>query len=226
MASVTTWFPVIGLLVGAMSGVVWMLAFTVVSPLSASAIATMTGVIITGAFHHDGLADSMDGLVGGWTSEQRRQILKDSRHGTYGVMAIVLQIVLQVSLLSEFSSRAGFIALTVAHCLGRTSAVWMMKTGVGLSEGLGASYVADVQNRHIFLSSLSCFLVLGVLVGIITVPVVIAVGFTVFIFSQWAIRKIGGIVGDVLGAAEQIGESVALLVLVIFFRQGFEYPWW
>ena len=91
MGGVSSWFPIVGAVVGLIASGVWVVGNTVLAPLSASALTIAVIVLITGAFHHDGLADSMDGLVGGWNPEQRREILKDSRHGTYGVMALVLQ---------------------------------------------------------------------------------------------------------------------------------------
>ena len=226
MGAVTTWFPTVGIIVGVLCGAVWAAASSLVSPLSASALAITSAVLVTGAFHHDGLADSMDGLVGGWTPAQRREILKDSRHGTYGVMALVLQMVLQISLLADLPIKSGVVALVVAHCVGRTSAVWVMKSGSGLNEGLGSSYVADVRWTNIVAATITSFVVLGALLGPFAVAVIAGVALAIFPFAGWAIKKIGGIVGDILGATEQVGETAALLVLVILHRQAVSIPWW
>lgn len=226
IAGLTSWFPVTGALIGSITASVWILASSLVSPLSASVLAMLTAVCITGAFHHDGLADAMDGLVGGWTSDQRLSILKDSRHGTYGVMALVLQVALQVSLLSELPVKTGAVALVVIHSLGRTSAVWMMKSGRGLKEGMGANYVAEVRWAHLGIATVWCSVIVVLLLGVIGIVVMATVAMAAYIFSHWARRKIGGIVGDVLGAIEQVGESIALIVLVILHRHDFLIPWW
>jgi adenosylcobinamide-GDP ribazoletransferase len=226
MGGVSSWFPIVGAVVGLIASGVWVVGNTVLAPLSASALTIAVIVLITGAFHHDGLADSMDGLVGGWNPEQRREILKDSRHGTYGVMALVLQVAIQVSLLSELSVASGVVALVICQSVGRAAAVWIMKSGAGISEGLGANYVSDVKVGNIVFATLTCFLLMGSLMGPMFVIVAAVVYLVSRFFAQWAIKKIGGIVGDVLGATEQVGESVALLTIVVLVHQGVTIPWW
>ena len=82
------WFPVVGAVIGLMIGMVWLGLNELVSPLTSATIAVMVGVMITGAFHEDGLADTADSL-GGYTPERRLEIMKDSRVGTFGVLALV-----------------------------------------------------------------------------------------------------------------------------------------
>lgn len=228
MGGVSSWFPIVGAFIGLIASGVWIVGNIVLAPLSASALTITFIVLITGAFHHDGLADSMDGLVGGWNPEQRREILKDSRHGTYGVMALVLQVAIQVSLLSELSVVSGVVALVICQSVGRAGAVWIMKSRFGITEGggLGANYVSDVKARNIAFATLTCFLLMGSLMGPVFVVVAAVVYLVSRFFAQWAIKKIGGIVGDVLGATEQVGESVALLTIVVLVHQGINIPWW
>ncbi len=226
MGGVSAWFPVVGILLGCVSSGVWILCNSILSPLSSSVLTIASLVIITGAFHYDGLADSMDGLVGGWTVQQRLDILKDSRHGTYGVMALVLQVALQISLLSELNATSGVVALLVSQSIGRASAVWIMGSGAGLNEGLGANYVKDVKVRHQIFATVFALLILFALMGISGTVVLIAVFVVTRLFASWAVKKIGGIVGDVLGATEQIGESVALVTIVGLVAKGVTIPWW
>src|SRR5690606_32357151 len=94
------WFPVVGASVGAVAAAVWAGANELLAPLPSAALAITIGAMVTGAFHHDGLADMADAFGGGWGREQRLRILKDSRHGTYGVMALVCAVLLQVSALA------------------------------------------------------------------------------------------------------------------------------
>ena len=82
------WFPIAGALIGAaVGGVAAGMNELVATPVAAT-LAVITGLLITGAFHEDGLADVADAFGGGWTVERRLEILKDSRHGTYGVAAL------------------------------------------------------------------------------------------------------------------------------------------
>jgi adenosylcobinamide-GDP ribazoletransferase len=119
------WFPVIGALVGTAVGGVAAGLMEVVPATVAAAIAVMVGVMITGAFHEDGLADTADAM-GGWTPEQRRAILKDSRHGSYGVAAMVGTILIRAVALAALGPAVAFAGSVAAHTLGRGAAVAVM----------------------------------------------------------------------------------------------------
>ena len=94
----------------------------------AAAVAVLVGVLVTGAFHEDGLADLADSM-GGWTPEQRREILKDSRHGSYGVAALCGSIVLRIVCVATLGPAVAFAGLVTAHTLGRSAAVGVMIAG-------------------------------------------------------------------------------------------------
>ena len=116
---------------------------TVVPPLVAGAVAVAVGLLITGAFHEDGLGDIADAFGGGWTVERRLEILKDSRHGTYGVAAICASIVLRVVALGSLPGPwAMFTGAVAAHTMGRVAAVALMAGTMRLAthSGLGADY--------------------------------------------------------------------------------------
>ena len=95
-ATIVVWFPVVGALVGALAGGVAAGLGHLVPTAVAAAVGVLVGVLVTGAFHEDGLADTADAVAGGWTVERRLEILKDPRHGTYGVAALCGSIVLRV----------------------------------------------------------------------------------------------------------------------------------
>ena len=96
LSAAVVWFPVVGALVGAAVGVVAAVLGEVVPMPVAATVAVLAGVLLTGAFHEDGLADTADAIWGGWTRERRLEILKDPRHGTYGVAALAGSIVVRV----------------------------------------------------------------------------------------------------------------------------------
>jgi len=225
MGRVARWFPVVGAGVGVLSAAVLAASREILSNQVSAVLAVITGVLVTGGFHHDGLADSADGLVGGWSPEQRRQILKDSRHGTYGVLALVLQIVLQVSVLADLDTRKAVCAVVLMHCLGRAAAVSVMHAGNGITEGLGANYVAGVRKLD-----MSIALGLGVVFGFVVagwqglVPFVVAL-VVARLGVTYAVKRIGGIVGDVLGGVEQISESAVLLSVMAIVGIGGDFGW-
>jgi adenosylcobinamide-GDP ribazoletransferase len=216
------WFGVVGLLIGAACGGVFAGGSWLVGPLPGAALAIGSGALLTGAFHQDGLADTADAFGGGWTVEQRLEIFKDSRHGTYGVMSLVIVTALQITALSTLDKRAGLIALIAAHALGRCGAVALMSLPSARADGLGASLGANLSKRS------------GSWTGVV-VPLVIAGhgygGFVIVIAAVTAalitaglsMRKIRGVVGDVLGAAEQIVETTVLLTAAALAAHG--HPW-
>ena len=220
------WFPLVGWVIGGATALVFISLHQIVPALPAAAIAILVSTLITGGFHHDGLADTFDGLVGGWTPADRLRILKDSRHGTYGVLALVLQVLVQVSLLSTLAPAYGALALVTAHTLGRLAPIYfMLAPAAPLHEGMGATYVREVKRRDIFLSTL---LTITLLVGLISIHLLIlsVIVFLVgLIFLNYVKKRIGGVVGDVLGASEQIAETVILFYFVVITTNSLGLSW-
>ncbi|MEY4606992.1 MAG: hypothetical protein RLY45_1752 [Actinomycetota bacterium] len=222
---VAAWFAVAGLIPGSISAAVYAGLLQLLAPLPSAVLAVGAGVAVTGAFHHDGLADSMDGLVGGWTREQRLEILKDSRHGTYGVMVLVVQVAAQVSLVSSMDAGDAAVALIAAHVLGRAASVVLTQVGESASDGLGGHYVRDVTGTDAALAVVSGTLLCAPLLGgwlAVVLPAAVA---TALLFGWWAMRKIGGLVGDVLGGAEQVAETAVLACCAAIAGAG-AIAWW
>jgi adenosylcobinamide-GDP ribazoletransferase len=219
------WFPVVGLLIGAACGGVFAAGSWLVGPLPGAALAIGFGALVTGAFHQDGLADTADAFGGGWTVEQRLEIFKDSRHGTYGVMSLVIVVALQVTALSTLGMRAGFVALVYAHALGRLGALVVMRHLRPVRpDGLAATLdgLSSYGERFVA-SALTLLLLIGrakqsgglILLGAAALAT-LAVGW----LSK---RKLGGYVGDVLGAVEQVVEVAVLVGASALQRHG--RPW-
>jgi adenosylcobinamide-GDP ribazoletransferase len=224
--SAPAWFPIVGLLIGAACGGVFAGGSWLVGPLPGAALAIGFGALVTGAFHQDGLADTADAFGGGWTVEQRLEIFKDSRHGTYGVMSLVIVVALQITALSTLGMRAGLMALAAAHGLGRCGAVLVMVLlPSARTEGLGASLGAHLSKRRVAASTgLVMILVIGADSDDFGGIVVLAAGvIALMITAGLSMRKIRGVVGDVLGAAEQIVETTVLLTAAALAAHG--HPW-
>ena len=145
LAGAVIWFPVVGALVGAAVGGVAAGLGELVPAGVAAAVAVLFGVLVTGAFHEDGLADTADAVAGGWTVERRLEILDDPRHGTYGVAALCGSIVLRVVAVASLAPAAAFAGLVAAHALGRGAAVVVMGVVPAAGpDGLGADYARAV----------------------------------------------------------------------------------
>jgi adenosylcobinamide-GDP ribazoletransferase len=227
IATAPPWFPFVGALVGAFVGLVFVESWHLVAPAVAAVLALATGALVTGAFHHDGLADTADAFGGGWSPAQRLEILKDSRHGTYGVIAIVLVVVAQVTALATLGPAQGFAALVAAHTLGRAGAVvLMMSLPVARADGLGADYTERLRRGPAIGGIVLGAVIATIVMGWWVVPAIVGVAVTTVAVGVLAHRKIGGIVGDVLGAAEQIGESVVLIMAAAVTHRHGVWPWW
>lgn len=209
------WFPVAGAIIGAAVGGVAAGLWFVVPPLVAGAVAVTVGLLITGAFHEDGLGDIADAFGGGWTIERRLEILKDSRHGTYGVAAMCASIVIRMIALGSLPGPwAMFTGAVAAHTMGRVAAVAMAGTmRLATQSGLGADYGRGTTRLRAAVSVIAGIAITTLAVGwwsaALTGAAVVAVVGT----GVLARRKIGGISGDVLGATEQVAECLCLMVL-------------
>jgi adenosylcobinamide-GDP ribazoletransferase len=224
LAACVPWFPVVGGAIGATIGLVVAGLMEVLPPLVAAAIGVVFGIVLTGAFHEDGLADTADAL-GGWTPEQRREILKDSRHGSYGVAAMCSTIVIRVVCVASLGPAAAFAGLIAAHTLGRGAAVAVMFAAPGVpGEGLGSDYARGLTARRTVLGVAGGLAIAAAATGWWVVPLAAAAT-----AGAWAVAGIvgpafGGVSGDVLGAVEQVGECAVLIVVTAL---ALHHPlWW
>jgi len=215
------WFPLIGALVGAIVGAIYWATSGPLGSTLAAVTAITVGVIITGAFHEDGLADTADGL-GGMEVERRLAIMKDSRVGTFGSLAIVLSSLARVTALAGLGAADGWFALIAAHTIGRTMATLVMITTTpARADGLGTSYTDAVPKAAVL--AVAGLVVCGAVGGGPASTVgLIAAAVGASAVAVLAKRAFGGTTGDVLGAVEQIGE---LGVLIAISRLVIEQGW-
>jgi adenosylcobinamide-GDP ribazoletransferase len=179
----------------------------------AALLAVLAGVILTGALHEDGLADTADGLIGGHNRDQRLAIMRDSRHGTFGVMAIVFSVMLRAAALAGIGEaiHAG-LALIAAHAGSRAILPLAMRAlAPARVDGLAAA--AGRPSTPLAIGALTSgllitFAALGPGRGALALGLAGAAVFTLGVLVR---RSIGGYTGDVLGAVQQIGEIVMLL---------------
>lgn len=209
------WFPIVGVLIGAVVGGVAVGLAELVPPVVAAACAIVAGLLLTGAFHEDGLADVSDAFAGGTTRERRLEILKDPRHGTYGVAAISASVLLRwVSIATVASSAAMFAGFVAAHALGRAAAVAaMLALPTATEHGLGAAHTRRLRTRPTVLGIVAAVAAVAALTGWWVAPLLAAALVGGLAVGWLAMRKIGGLVGDVLGAIEQVVECLVLIVV-------------
>jgi adenosylcobinamide-GDP ribazoletransferase len=207
------WFPVVGGLIGAVVGGLAAGLGEVAPAAVAAAVAVLVGVAVTGAFHEDGLADTADAL-GGWTRERRLEILDDPRHGSYGVAALCGSIVLRVVAVASLGQADAFIGLVAAHSLARgVAVVTMAVVPLAKPDGLGAGYARSVTTGRAVLAGLLAVAIAALATGWWAGPLAAAALVAAAVVAFFAVRAIGGITGDVLGAIEQLAECAVLVVV-------------
>ena len=210
MARSVPWFPIVGLVLGAVLGAAYLGLVEVVSAPLAGLLVVGLGAVLTGAFHEDGLADTADAF-GGYTPERRLEIMRDSRIGTFGTLALVVATGLKVVSLASLDGPDGLAALVAAHALGRTGALVAMLAGPeARADGLAAS-AADLPRRPVA-AVVALAGVVAVGIGPVTA---IAAGASLVVAALVTVaarRRFGGTTGDVLGATEQLGEIVVLVL--------------
>jgi len=214
LSRAVVWFPVVGALIGAVVGGV-AAGLGEVAPMAvAAAVAVLFGVALTGAFHEDGLADTADALAGGWTREQRLEILDDPRHGSYGVAALCGSIVVRVVAVASLGPADAFTGLVAAHSLARGVAVATMGVvPLAKPDGLGAGYARSVTMGRGALAGLVSVAIAALATGWWAGPLAAAAVAAAALIAYFAVRAIGGITGDILGAIEQLAECAVLVVL-------------
>ncbi|CAN5506352.1 adenosylcobinamide-GDP ribazoletransferase [soil metagenome] len=199
------YFSLVGILVGALSALVLLAAGQLWSGALPALLAVAVGVLITGGFHEDGLADTADGLGGGQTPARRLEIMKDSRVGTYGVLALGLVLAIKVAALATLPLATAALALIAAHGAGRTAAVAVMVLDRHVSDPASAKYKPapdGVRPLELLLAAMLGLWPL-VLLGLPGLVGAVAGGSLALVLAVTARRLIGGHTGDVLGAVEQ-----------------------
>ncbi len=206
-------FPLVGLVIGAIAAGAAGIALSMGLPVwIAAGLALTAQIVTTGALHEDGLADTADGFWGGRSVERRLEIMKDSRIGTYGVLALVLSVGLRWAALSVVLSHTvwGVVAVGVAARMGLPAIMSALPSvrPNGLSDKVGDPPVSSV-----LLAGFVGLVLVGLILGGTMAPVILATLLALALCGATARAKIGGQTGDVLGATQQITELACLLAL-------------
>jgi adenosylcobinamide-GDP ribazoletransferase len=211
-------FPLAGILVGVIGGIAFDIGDRLGLPINAMAlIAVGVTVLITGGLHEDGLADTMDGLGGGADREEALAIMRDSRTGAFGVLALVFSVGLRVAALAALpDTRVAVSALVAAHAVSRGLLPGLMLwLDPARSDGLGAEAgrpLPPAATAAALIGLIVALIALGLGRGITAMVLAAAVMAGLALLAR---RRIGGYTGDVLGAAQQVGEVVMLLAAAV-----------
>lgn len=220
MAASVRYYPLVGLLVGGLSAaVLWFTSLAFPNEL-AVLFAIAAGLLITGAFHEDGLADTFDGIGGGQTRERALVIMKDSRLGTYGTLALIIVLALKAASLMVLPVSLVIAALIVAYSLSRLSSVLVIATSRYVrDEGIGKPVSGGISRSGLVVSILTGAGALVLFYSLTGSPVALIFACCGLIAGHILMRlfferKLGGYTGDTLGAVQQVSETGFYLGLV------------
>jgi len=229
------YFAVVGVLIGACSALAFYLSASILPIELALLIAMFSSVLLTGAFHEDGWADVWDGFGGGWTVENKLNIMKDSRLGTYGAAALFFILMIKYqALLALIKQNITHTALLNESMLSESlSMLSILVLGHGLSRVLATSLIADMpyvsedatskvkplaqslsSNSYLILLSTGGLVIAFTLSFSIAWKLVAILLLTRWCLKRWFTKQLGGYTGDCLGAAQQLSEVVIYLVLL------------
>ncbi|MBK20219.1 MAG: adenosylcobinamide-GDP ribazoletransferase [Rhodospirillaceae bacterium] len=214
------WFPVIGVMIGALSGAALFIGDILELPDSVSALLAISAVIIlTGAMHEDGLADVADGFGGGRDKKHKLEIMRDSRLGVYGTIALILDVAFRWALITQLLSFGWIFATACLIASGASSRLVVISLMKSLTaarqDGLGAS-AGIPDNNSILIAIL--FTVIALLLTkdtLLFLSIAISVPIAAGLLHYLANNQIGGQTGDVLGAGQRLGEVLALTSMVV-----------
>lgn len=219
MAASVRYYPLVGVLIGAACVAVFYLA-DLVFPHALSVLLTLAaGLLLTGAFHEDGLADTFDGIGGGLTRERALEIMKDSRLGTYGTLALALAIAIKAAALMALSPFLIICALIAGHGLSRLSSVLVIATSRYVrQEGTGKPVAAGASRVSLAVALLTGGLIIAVWCATLA-PIALVFAGAGLLLGHAVMRlffepKLGGYTGDTLGAVQQLSEIGFYLGLV------------
>ena len=208
-------YPLVGALLGASAGAVLMLSEVGLGrPLSAL-LALGWLLVVTGCLHEDGLADVADAVRAGRTREKMMAILKDSRIGTYGAVALILSVAVRWQAMAEMAQPVAGLATAVS--LSRMSLVALAGISPAVGSGMGQAFALDCSRKVVSLVVVQAVAMAGAAAWFTgwrpALGMIAATALMVLLARAYFVRRLGGVNGDCLGATCQVVEMVNLVIL-------------
>lgn len=225
----SVYFPIVGAAVGLAGGLVYAAGAYVWSAALAVVVSTAFTIWMTGAFHEDALSDAFDGFGGGWNPSHVLAIMKDSRVGSYALVGVVFALAAKLTALTTIAAApSGLLpsalaitrSLIAGHVLGRWSSVpliarypYVRPEVAGERPGTGRPFVDGVSRAYVVAATIIAFLIVILALGkraLLVMPIAL---FGTLCAGRYCSKRLGGITGDALGAANQLIELAIYLTL-------------
>lgn len=215
-------FPLIGLIIGAFDLLAYFIGLQFSDGFFPIVCSLLANVMITGALHYDGLADTCDGIFSSRTRERMLEIMKDSRIGTNGAIAIVFDLLFRLAIMNSLKGNVLYGVLLLSPVAAKTSVIFLIHISsyARAEGGMGGLFIGKKLPIRAAIGMISGLVFIGAFfrfwgVAIFAVCLGIAILYRQFIYS-----KIHGMTGDTLGAANEVIELVFMLGAAILWRYG------
>jgi adenosylcobinamide-GDP ribazoletransferase len=219
LGKATKFFPLVGVMVGASGALTFWLLLHLLPQSAAVLCAIIFTSFITNGFHEDGLADTFDGFGAGWTREQALEIMRDSRLGTYGAMALIFLILGKYSFLSTLAPGHVWRWMIVAHTASRWTVLplcaWLP---YARADGQGKLVAKQIGKVEIFIASVTLFGAVLLLSWQAALAALVVTGLMTVLSGLYFRARLSGITGDCLGATNQLTEVSLYLTAIILSR--------
>ncbi len=216
-------FPWVGLILGGIASVVVTNFAGILNwnSLLSAAIYVFLLALLTGGFHLDGLADTADGIFSARTPERMLEIMKDSRLGTHGALALFFVLTLKIlalaQVLQQFPDKA-LPTMILTPLIGRTlMSLLMYKQHYARESGLGHLYINRISPAHLWITFMTAAVMAGVILGWRGVFGLFLTGLLCLVYRRYINRVIGGQTGDTLGAGNELSELCFLLIMTSIY---------
>jgi adenosylcobinamide-GDP ribazoletransferase len=216
------YFPFVGLIIGAFSLAVLIAASYVLRGVFSVICCLLAATAITGGLHIDGLADTCDGIFSSRTRDRMLEIMRDSRIGTNGTIAIVFDYLLKLSLLSMLSGKWLYLAVLLSPVAAKTLMVLLMKTSAYARSGpgLGGLYLEKQTWGRTVISAVIGTAIILLVSGLPGTAALGVCALVCFLYRGFIYSKLQGMTGDTLGAANELLEITFLLMTAVMAGRG------
>jgi adenosylcobinamide-GDP ribazoletransferase len=217
MARSMAFYPLVGLVIGLLLALGhYLLLFLFPKPLVLWLIIGLL-TLLTGGLHLDGLADTIDGLACGGTKEKILEVMRDSRIGAFGVISLILFLGAKYLALGQISNPSVPYSLILMAVMGRNSMVLVCyRSPYARSDGgLAKPFSENLRVCEMAFASASALGIAFLLIGVKGIAVFLGIGLFSFGYRLFFMKKLGGVTGDILGAANEMAELLCLILLIV-----------
>lgn len=218
----TIFFPLVGLIIGTFNYLTYLIFFKFSEGLLPIILTVLANVIITGALHIDGLADSCDGIFSARSKERILEIMRDSRVGTHGVIGIVFDFLLRIGILASVPTSKIAYFILISPVVSRAMIVFASSISVYArkGEGLGTLFIEKISKQRALITVCIGLLVAFIFIKFLSFILIISAILITLIIRGYFYSKIDGLTGDNLGAINEIIEITTMITLLIIIRSG------